>query len=351
MCVQQVRDDLFFRSVARSLSLLIDMVHSLLRHYRLWQNSRRLGSRRWAEIFAEQRAGILPAAALPEGTLHLRELDCVIGSEHRFVLRAYWYLLALKSCGFTFRAEADGEIEACGPGIRVRLNSNEECFILREIFCEHIYDVQPAEGALVIDIGMNIGLASLFFAASLPKSRVIAFEPFPSTFARAQRQFGLNAELASRIESHPFGLWRADDRRTLACRPDAKGSTGLWGIHAGPALADGEAVKQGIVLRDAAAVLGPLLEQHAGRTPVILKIDCEGAEYEIFDRLSEAGLAGRFDVILMEWHRLQPDHSPQRLRSRLMAEGYRTHCRGADNATFDMLYAFRIQSGIQRTAP
>ena len=40
---------------------------------------------------------------------------------------------------------------------------------------------------------------------------------------------------------------------------------------------------------------------------VIIKCDCEGAEFEIFERLDEEGLVGRINIILMEYHANKPD--------------------------------------------
>ena len=35
---------------------------------------------------------------------------------------------------------------------------------------------------------------------------------------------------------------------------------------------------------------------------IIVKIDCEGSEYEILERLNDTGLLPRYDVIIIEWH-------------------------------------------------
>ena len=40
---------------------------------------------------------------------------------------------------------------------------------------------------------------------------------------------------------------------------------------------------------------------------VIVKCDCEGAEFEIFERLDEENIFSRIDVVMMEYHFGKPD--------------------------------------------
>jgi hypothetical protein len=64
-------------------------------------------------------------------------------------------------------------------------------------------------------------------------------------------------------------------------------------------------------------ILAPLLKEHEqGR--VFLKIDCEGAEYEILPNLVQAGLLKTVDVVIVEWH--SGDFQP--LVSLLEQEGF-----------------------------
>ncbi len=51
-------------------------------------------------------------------------------------------------------------------------------------------DIRKAK--VIIDIGANIGITSLYFASLNPKAKIFAFEPHPETFKRARENFGLN---------------------------------------------------------------------------------------------------------------------------------------------------------------
>ncbi len=323
------------------MSIFGNLIHALAGKFRLQRCARRVGSQAWARQLAAHGLPQFPAQALSSGRLVLPDLAIEISSGHNFVLGAYGYLWDIKACGFSLNAIGEREIEIAGHGVRVRLNSVEEVFIFREIFCERTYDVQPAVQALVIDVGMNIGLASLFFAASLPNSRVEAFEPFASTCARARQQLALNPELAGRINVRNYGLWSANEHRRIEIDASHKGSTGIWGTQADldsgtQRVRDSEE----IMLCDAAAVLGPILSAHRSG-PIILKLDAEGSEYGIFEQLAKAELVGRFDVILMEWHRIKPEHDPLRIRAMLSDLGYCSLCHQYLHRPFGMLYAFR----------
>lgn len=72
-------------------------------------------------------------------------------------------------------------------GLEVRhLNPYETEYVYREIFVDRCYlrhGISLEPGDVVVDIGANIGLFSLFVQAHAPGARVFAFEPAPAAFA------------------------------------------------------------------------------------------------------------------------------------------------------------------------
>ena len=83
-------------------------------------------------------------------------------------------------------ADPAGDLYALPNGLRVaHRNRAETDYTFAEIFEDQSYlrhGVSLPEGAVVFDVGANIGLFSLLVSLSVPGSRVYAFEPIPDTF-------------------------------------------------------------------------------------------------------------------------------------------------------------------------
>ena len=59
-----------------------------------------------------------------------------------------------------------------------------------------------------------------------------------------------------------------------------------------------------IRIRDAAAEIGPRIEDAAKEGfGVVMKIDCEGSEFAIFDSLIRSRLLPKIDAFAIEWHK------------------------------------------------
>jgi hypothetical protein len=92
---------------------------------------------------------------------------------------------------------------------------SEIIFIYTEIFEQRCYlrhlRALP-EAPVVVDIGANVGLFSLFVARERPAARIWAFEPMPDTLAAAQRR----DPQPRRSDGAAGGAWEPDrERRSL----------------------------------------------------------------------------------------------------------------------------------------
>lgn len=184
---------------------------------------------------------------------------------------------------------------------------------IRSIFAEQLYsyDLGDTKEEIAIDIGMNIGGASLFFLKEKRVRKVYAYEPFEDTFKQAQRNFERNGyHNSERLEIFPYGISDKTEERKLLYNEDmscgqstiietnqlAREIYEKWG------LLDKKTDRMEIIqVRDIKEVLEEIYGCHI-KENIILKIDCEGEEYPIFKRMDQCGLFNRISVIMMEWH-------------------------------------------------
>ena len=195
------------------------------------------------------------------------------GAERIWLPRKYWTMLPtaarLAAIGAKTRWD-DGHMRVSYGGMEFVAPWNGKMMgqSVREVFIDDAYRVQGRDltGKVVLDVGAYIGDSSLAFA--LRGARVHAFEPimeFHECLAETMRLNGC----ADKVVLHAVGLADKD-----AVGPD------------------------GMRLVDAFRYLD---EQHIDRVN-ILKLDCEGCEYEL---LRDDRLLKRLqpDEIVLEYHR------------------------------------------------
>jgi FkbM family methyltransferase len=308
---------------------------------RLW---RRVGNLHWARALNDH--GVQPEAVRrgAGGELEVGALGVSLRrGVHEFVLEGYGCAIDLVRAGARFEVTGEGEMRVRTGGVMVGVRNKEDLFILRELYVAGSYELAVRGDLLVLDVGMNVGHASLYFAQRYPGAMVVGFEPLRPTFARAEKNFAGNGELAKRIRANPVGLSDADGELEVEYTDDVPGLASLYGLPA-ERKAYVKARKERIVVRDAAAVMDEVLAAHPERR-VVMKVDCEGAEYRVMQRLAGAGKLGRVDVVMMEWHRLAPEHDPRAMRDLLAREGFACVVQDVDAAPAGMLYAVRVGGG------
>lgn len=174
-----------------------------------------------------------------------------------------------------------------------------------EVFVHEFYRLPPAVSAVrdrvrnVVDLGANVGFASLYFLNAFPACRVTAIEPHPAHVAAIRRNLRLN-DLEGRLVLHEAAAGNADGRARLTDRGT------------------------GSQLDSAGEIDVPIIDVFGalGSEPIdLMKIDIEGAEYAILDDPRFAQLRPRF--IVMEWHGVaDPPNGKEHCQRRLGELGY-----------------------------
>lgn len=294
----------------------------------------------WARRIAQSGADPrLFAYIRPTRSVYLKHLGLgPLTPRHAFLVERYSDVAALvRQAGATFDFRAEKVFIALA-GITARVEGAETLYILREIFLEGVYNVAPVAPALVIDIGMNAGIASLFFAAQPNVSRVVAFEPVASTYALAEENYALNPELARKVERRNYGLGATTHSEVFEFPSAHRASAGLIGYQTWAAEVR-EMVQEPILIVAVADALRDVFAQH-GSMPLVMKIDCEGAEYELLRSLRDCGHLVQLDALMVEWH----VEGPGEIIEILYEAGFITFSFTPHSTTTGMIYAVRGNS-------
>lgn len=189
-----------------------------------------------------------------------------------------------------------------GDAVTVRLASGERIVLQRsmhmglnvayEIFISGTYrsprPLDPGAIRRIVDVGANAGFSVAFWGVNYPRARIDAFEPHPAHLAPLRRTVALN-RLDARATVYPAAVGVAPGSCELI-------SAGVCSTAIGANERVGAA-------RELATVKAPVVDFFAamnGDRIDLLKIDCEGAEYDLLMDPRFAALdAG---ALVMEWH-------------------------------------------------
>lgn len=200
-------------------------------------------------------------------------------------------------------------------GITFFANSQDDINLVGEIFIEKVYRFESKRPTVVIDIGMNLGLVAMQFAQNPAVKKVYSFEPFPSTFARGMANLSLNPALAATIVPSNTGIADVGGRITMRVT-DTNDSGSRSTRDVGE-----EGVEIELEMVRAATAIARIIDAEPG-SDIVLKIDCEGAEFAIFEELRRGGIIERVSAFMVEWHAMFADKSQKDLIAPLRDAGF-----------------------------
>lgn len=235
--------------------------------------------------------------------------------------------------------------------IKIKTKNIDEFNNIKDIFSSYCYNyfLGSTSREIIIDIGMNIGGASLFFAYKSSVEKVYGFEPFEDTFIQAKENFDENSTLKSKIDYYQYGISNINEKREILFNKEmtcgqstdvnantkARSNYKRWKLISE---CDDKLLK--IEVRDIKDILLKIYELHKQES-VILKIDCEGEEYRILERIDEADLFQRIKVIMLEWHY----EGDEKIIEILKENGY-MYWSFRHSDSMGMIYAFKERNEI-----
>lgn len=217
-------------------------------------------------------------------------------------LESYEYVIKLENYfpAIHFKDGTTGILVSL-EGLEIQVATFEEFFIIAEIFIDYDYNFLLHEEVVVLDIGMNIGIASLFFSKMNAVKKVYGFEPVLDTYENALRNFDLNPTYKSKIIPANIGLGKTTRTETFLYDSQWKGNTGVRGKKSASYKNSKTKETRDVSIVAVSEVFQSILKENA-TTPIVIKVDCEGAEYEIFEALQASNLVKAAKIYMIEWH-------------------------------------------------
>lgn len=162
-------------------------------------------------------------------------------------------------------------------------------FVLRELVMNQ-YGLNGrtfADGSVILDIGANVGVVSIWLAKQLPKCTIYAYEPLAVNRGNLKR----NIELNGLTNVIPVRKAVTADGRDLTMHYNYDNLGGASGFMGQPPW--NEVVVESVTLES-------IFEEHGINRVALLKMDIEGAEHEVLAGCN--GLLERVDYLAMEAH-------------------------------------------------
>lgn len=194
-------------------------------------------------------------------------------------------------------------------GLHIHTQERGDLAVLDEVFCNRAYDQEPHRvpvGGVIVDVGAHIGSFSLYSASKRKAQRVFSCEPCPDNVKMLRMNVESN-KLDNVITIVPKAISGKHESRTFY----------LSGISAGHSLYGGHALETGKTIQVECLTLKDLLDDYGIDHVDFLKLDCEGAEYEILQTIDQPTL-DRISMVGMEFH----DYPREWFVSRLQELGF-----------------------------
>ncbi|MCW1970464.1 MAG: FkbM family methyltransferase [Anaerolineae bacterium] len=201
-------------------------------------------------------------------------------------------------------------------GLKLRVSSVMDIWIAKETCLDHDYAVHGCaiqNGWVVVDIGAAYGDFVTHTAFHHPTAKLIAFEPFAQAYALLNENIALNGLKNVQVFQKAVSS-RAEKRMVSQTGAAVQHTT-----HRVDNAASLAPSKSGLV--DAIG-LADIFTLTAIQHIDFLKVDCEGAEFDIFLNAAPAELA-KIERVCMEYHDNATPHHHSSLVQHFEQHGFR----------------------------
>ncbi len=171
-------------------------------------------------------------------------------------------------------------------GLKIKTNESIDTATIFVLIIKEDYGDFEKEKTM-IDIGTNIGTFTLY-AAKKTNATIYSYEPMPKTFKTLSENIKIN-NFGKRIKAYNLGVAAKKGRRTLFIDSGSPFNS-MYSEN-----------KKSKSISIDCTTLDDLFAKNKIKSCDLLKMDCEGAEYEIIYNAKEETLS-RIKKIRMEYH-------------------------------------------------
>jgi len=178
-------------------------------------------------------------------------------------------------------------------GARIKIGRAIDHVPIIEIFLNGEYGTIP-DHAIVLDLGANIGVFSVYATSTARNLRVYAYEPFPPFAALLRENIRLNKQ-GGAVGCFDYAVAGKPGSRSLHLAEKSFFFPTL--LHSSASGSGGDET------RVQCTTLAQIIDVNNLSRVDLLKMDCEGAEYEIL-YATPASHLGKIRELRMEYHNL-----------------------------------------------
>lgn len=263
---------------------------------------------------------------------YLKLFDVTVSDVNSPLIAGYQMAKRISEHGGHFFFDEDGQLRLTIQGATFYINFTDELFVISEVFVTNDYNFKSKDLIIVVDIGLNIGATALFFSQHPNVKKIYSYELFEPTYRAAQRNLALND--ASKIITKNIGLGRETRQLQIPYSPTSKARMGLNGLPSTEQFLD--ATMLTVSVTDVAEEVVKISGLEPGIKKVC-KMDCEGAEFEILERLFEKNVIGLLDIYIIEWH----NQDTAVIESQFLKNGFDILKSNSEDPLTGLIYAFK----------
>lgn len=191
---------------------------------------------------------------------------------------------------FVFRRFDRGRSRSCIAGFETPYCTLEAFeYLFSEVFVKHSYLVSlESPQPVILDAGSNIGMSVLFFHLLWPKASITSFEPQPAAF-HCLSEFIRDNHLDGKVTAHQAALAASSGKLDFYVDDAAPGSL--------LASLDSDRMSKSRI-----SVEAKLLSDYISGPVDLLKMDVEGAEFDVLSDLVHSSAISQVKSIILEYH-------------------------------------------------